>query len=184
MDTLAPKITDAGLAAVFNASNTGLAANISHIAFGDGNTGSGPAGYTPSGTETALRNERARAAVGGGRRVAPHEIEVQALLDDGPSFWIREVGFLLEDGTLLALWSDEDTPMAYKTAGVPLAVAYYLAMQGVPSDAVGITVSGPSVNITMADNVASTATEIIRLQRRAVATEVARLTPEIQTMWS
>ena len=184
MDTIAPKITDAGLAAVFNASNTGLAANIAHIAFGDGDTGSGPAGYTPSGNETALRNERARAAVGGGRRVAPHEIEVQALLDDGPSFWIREVGFLLEDGTLLALWSDAQTPMAYKTAGVPLALAYYLALQGVPPESVNLTISGPSVNLTVDGPIIALATSIIALQRRAVATEVARLTSEIQAMWA
>jgi len=176
MDALRPVITDAGIRAVFNAANDGLEARITHIALGD-------AAYAPSASASALRSERVRVPVGGGRRVAPHEIEVQALVDDGPSFWVREVGFFLADGTLLAVWSSETTPLAYKTAGIPLALAYYLLLEALPADSVTIEVSGPSINLTMLPLAVSTATEIIRLQRRAVQTEVDRLTPAIERAW-
>jgi hypothetical protein len=180
MTPLIPKITDVGLRALINAQSDGLSARISHIALGDGNGH----GYAPAGNETALRRERVRVPIGGGERIAPHELRVEALVDTGPSHWVREVGFVLEDGTLFAVWSDKQTPLAYKTAGVPLALAYYLALQGVPPDSVDITVSGPTVNLTVDGPIIAIATSIVGLQRRAVATEVARLTPIIQQMWS
>ncbi len=180
MRPLVPKITDAGLRGLITAQNDGLEARLSHIALGDANG----AGYAPAGNETALRNERVRVPIGGGARIAPHELRVEALVDSGPSFWVREVGFVLEDGTLFALWSDPDTPLAYKTAGVPLAIAYYLALQGVPPDSVSVTVSGPTVNLTVDAPIIASATSIIALQRRLVETEVERLTPLIQAMWA
>ena len=180
MTPLIPKITDAGLHALINAQNDGLEARISHIALGDG----AGAGYVPTGSETELRRERVRVPVGGGERIAPHELRVEALVDEGPSFWVREAGFMLDDGTLFALWSDPDTPLAYKTAGVPLALAYYLALQGVPPDSVNLSISGPTVNLTVDGPIIALATSIVALQRRAVATEVARLTPQIESMWA
>lgn len=113
-----PKITAAGLAAAFNAQNTGLAANITHVAFGDGDGSS----YTPTGAETELANELGRAPVGGGEKDGPSQVLLQGALGDGAEFWIREVGFILEDGTLFALWSEiqengDDTLMAFKKEG-------------------------------------------------------------------
>ena len=179
MQTLAAVLTTAGLAALLNASNTGLGAAITHMAFGDGHG----AGYTPQAGQLGLANEVVRIGVGGGARIGNAEIEVQALLDTGPSFWIREVGFVLDDGTMLAVWSDPITPLAYKTQGVPLAVSYSLALEGAPADAVTVNVTGPSVNLTITAPIAQISAEIIRLQRRAVATENARLIPQIQSTW-
>ena len=184
MKALIPKITDAGLAAVFNASNDGLEAKISHMAFGDGDTGSGVTGYAPTGHETALRHERARVPIGGGKRLSPHEVEVQALLDTGPELWVTEVGFYLEDGTLFAVWSDPDVKLGFKADGMPLVVALNLALQGVPPDSVNVTISGPSVNITMLENVVSIAANFMRTWRRMMASEVRDLTPVIERMWS
>ena len=180
MTPLVPKITDEGLRAIINAQADGLEARISHVALGDAKG----TGYVPTGSETTLKRERVRVPIGGGERIAPHELRVEALVDDGPSFWVREVGFVLEDGTLFALWSDEQTPLAYKTAGVPLAIAYYLALQGVPPDSVNVTVSGPTVNLTVDGPIITMATSIIALQRRVLQTEVARLLPQINTMWA
>ncbi len=179
MEALIPKITNVGLAALFNTDNDGLEASITHIAFGDGNG----AGYSPTGNETVLKREKARVAIGGGERVGQFEIEVQALLDEGPSFWIREVGFILQDGTMLALWSDPAVPLAYKTAGVPLVVAYNLALQGIPPDSITVLATGPQVNITIAGPFATLATEIIRAHRLGIAAEKVRATPIIQQKW-
>lgn len=146
---LKPKITNAGLSAIFNASNTGLEGYISHVAFGDGSGGS----YQPTGTETALRREKARVAIGGGERETPTQIMIQGVLDEAPQFWIREVGFFLNDGTLFAVWSEVDASsgndvlMAYKKDGVPFIFAYGLALSGVPANSVNVQISGPAVNV-------------------------------------
>lgn len=140
---LKPKITNAGLGAVFNATDNGLEGWISHVAFGDGAGNS----YAPDGTETQLKREKARVAIGGGGREGPTQILVQGLLDDAPEFWVREVGFFLNDGTLLAIWSQPGTLLLHKTNGVPFVFAYGLALSGVPANSVNVQISGPAVNI-------------------------------------
>ena len=140
---ISPTITDSGLNAIFSASRQGLDGNITQIALGDG----GGAGYQPDPSADALRNERFRAPVGGGERTGPATITLQALLEDSPAFWVREIGFILEDGTLFALWSDEAKPLLYKTADGTVVVAFTLALSGVPDNSVNVTVAGPDVNI-------------------------------------
>ena len=85
MTALTPIITDAGLAAIFNAQNNGLDASITEIALGD-------SGWTPDATATALQNERSRIAVGG-ERVNPKQIHITGAEDsDALEYWVREVG--------------------------------------------------------------------------------------------
>ncbi len=83
----------------------------------------------------------------GGERTGPATITLQALLEDSPAFWVREVGFILSDGTLFAIWSDEAKPLLYKTADGTVVIALTLALSGVPENSVNVTVSGPDVNI-------------------------------------
>ncbi len=140
---ISPTITDVGLNAILSATRQGLEGDITHIALGDG----GGSGYDPNPDADALRNERFRVAVGGGERTGPATITLQALLDDSPAFWVREVGFILGDGTLFALWSDEAKPLLYKTADGVVVVAFTLALSGVPENSVNVTIAGPDVNI-------------------------------------
>lgn len=140
MNALKPVLTRAGMRAVFNASNTGLQATISHIAFG-------ATAYTPTGEETALASEQVRIPIAGGSWVGDFTVHMTGLLDDGPSFWIREVGIILSDGTLLAVWSHATTPLAYKTAGVPLVAAFDLTIEQLPASA--ITVQAGNIDLTL-----------------------------------
>ena len=140
MTPLIPVLTRDGLRAVFRADHDGLQARISHIAFGDG-------GYAPTGAETALRNEHIRVPVAGGAWVGDFTIHMTALLDDGPSFWVREVGIVLSDGTLLAVWSHATTPLVYKTAGVPIVTAFDLSLEALPASAV--TVAAGDIDLTL-----------------------------------
>lgn len=179
MEALIPVVTDRGLTAMLNATNTGVDAFISHIAFGDGNGQR----YSPSAQQAALRRERARVPVGGGERIGSFEISVEALFDVGPSFTINEVGFVLDDGTMLAIWADPDVSLAFKTEGVPLVVSYNLALQGVPPDAITLNISGPSVNLTLVEPVALLSAEIIRAHRLGISAERQRATPIIQSTW-
>jgi len=98
--TLAPVITTVGLTAVFNAQNTGLKCEIAEIALGDGS-------YTPTEDRVALENEITRVPVSGGIRQSEHQIHITGVLATQVAFWVKEIGFYLADGTLFAVWSDD-----------------------------------------------------------------------------
>lgn len=132
--TLTPIITDAGLQAVFAASNTGLQAEITHIAVGD-------RGYAPDKEATKLQSERVRIPVADATRVGETQIHLTGILDGDVQFWVREIGFILSDGTLLALWSNAEAPLAYKSEGVDLFLAFDLTLSALPAQSV--TVLGP-----------------------------------------
>ncbi|MCA1492690.1 phage tail protein [Ensifer sp. NBAIM29] len=140
MKALVPVLTRAGMRAVFRADSEGLQAKVSHIAFGD-------SGYAPTGEETGLKSEKARVPIAGGSWVGDFTIHMTALLDAGPSFWIKECGMFLDDGTLLAVWSDTDTPLAFKTDGVPIVTAFDLTLEALPKSAV--TVQAGDVDLTL-----------------------------------
>ncbi len=140
MNTLIPVITTRGLSAVFNAENTGMVAKITHIALGD-------SGRTPSKGELGLVNERMRIPVADGERVNDHQIHVTALADGDAKFWVSEIGFMLEDGTMLAVWSDEDDPLAYKSANVPILLAFDLVLEALPAQSVTVVGTGADLSL-------------------------------------
>lgn len=183
MTPLLPLITSAGLADTMAASNDGLVLHITHIAFGDGGSDNG-AGYTLSDGMTALVRERARVPVAAGSRLGANEIMVEALLDNGPSFWVREVAFISQTGRAFAVWSHPTIPLAYYSAGVPLAVAYSLALKALPANSVDVQVTGPPVDLTLAEPFAVMATQIVRLQSRGLESDAQSLIATIQNKWS
>ncbi|KMN83293.1 hypothetical protein VK98_03490 [Chromobacterium sp. LK11] len=147
---LTPLITAAGLAAIWRASNDGVSAQISHIALGDG-------AYAPTQSQTALRSEQARYPIAGGKRLGNTQIHLTAIADDAKAFWVREIGFMLADGTLLAVWSDPKAALAYKAADVQLLLAYDLALNALPPDSVTIQSSGADLNLSLASELAAVA---------------------------
>ena len=176
---ISAKITRAGMRALFNATQTGVDLKLSHIAIG---TGQG-SGYVPTGNEGALRTEFLRQAIGGGEYLTDYEILVQALLDGPSTGWVHEVGVFDEAGVMFALWSEPNAPLAFKSVNVPVIIALTLAVSEIPPNSLTIISGGPSVNIFIAGPFAQLSAEIIRLQRRAVESENARLIPQIQTTW-
>lgn len=171
MRALKPVITAAGLRAVVRADHSGLAATISHIS-----VGAGP-GFDPDGEETALRSERARIGVIKASRPAPTTVHLEAVLDQGASFWIREVGVHLDDGTLLAIWSDPDTPLAYFTAGVPILLAFTLTIDSLPADAVTVIAGDLDTSLFIVAPLARVASAVVDLMGAmpALRDEVATL---------
>ncbi len=139
MSLLIPVITEAGLAAVFNATNSGLSADITHMALGDN-------GRTPSSNETALVNERMRIAIADGERIDPHQIHVTGVAEGATEFWVREIGFILSDGTMLAVWSD-NKPLAFKSDQVPLLLAFDLVLAALPAESVNVIGSGMGLSL-------------------------------------
>lgn len=150
MTALVPTITDSGLRAVLAADNAGLDAVISHIALGN-------QAHSPTRIQTALKNEQQRLPVAAGARVGDHQIHLEALADGEADFWVREVGFFLESGEMLAIWSDPETPLAYKAAGQDLLLAFDLSLTALPADSVTVEVSSPSLNLHFASELVAMA---------------------------
>lgn len=156
--TLIPVITQVGLQAVFNATNSGLQADITHIALGD-------RGWLPDNSATALRNERRRIQVSNGERITPTQIHITAIEDGAElEYWVREVGFYLSDGTLLAVWSHDTQALAYKAGGVDLLLAFDMTLAALPADSVNVVGTG-GVNLPPAT------TENLGLMRFATTAE-------------
>jgi len=159
---LQPLITQAGLAAVFRATNDGLAAQITQV-------GLGSSGYTPTKTQTALRARKGLYPISDGQRLSDTLIHVTAVADDAADFWVREVGFYLSDGTLFAVWSDPTIALAYKSPNAQLLLAYDLSLEALPANSVTINSTGAGLNLTLSEQLAALATAQIAAQLRGVS---------------
>ncbi|HDS1775885.1 TPA: phage tail protein [Pseudomonas putida] len=156
---LQPQITKAGLAAIWNATSTGLSAEISHI-------GLGSAGYTPSADQKILRTQVVKYPISGGEKLSSTLIHLTAVADDAAAFWVREVGFFLSDGTLLAVWSHPTEALTYKSANTELLLAYDLSLEALPANSVTINSTSAGLNLTLAEPIAAQATAMIAEQLR------------------
>ena len=148
---LQPVITKAGLNAIWRQDNTGVAAQITHVVVGT-------AGYTPVNTQTALRAQVAKFPISDGKKLSTTLLHVTALADGPLAIWVREIGFLLSDGTLLAVWSSAGDPLAFKPADADLLLAYDLSLTALPPDSVTITSTGAGLNLTLSEELAALAT--------------------------
>ena len=124
------RLTSAGQAAAWNASNTGIALELTHVQFGSGNR-------APTGTETALVTPRAYAAIAAGNRVAPNQIRLSAMLTGLSSFNIAEIGIWKgvpgQPGSVLfAYWSQASGVLGAKAPGVDFIFTHDMVL----SDAV------------------------------------------------
>lgn len=141
---LQPTITSAGLAAIYNAQNTGVEFAISHIAFGTGQ-------YVPDGSETALHTEKLRVPIAGGGRISPTQIQVYAIAMAtlGNPFFVGEVGFFGDNGaTLLAVYSSTGTPGLFLSDTVSTSVSYALGLAALPANSVTVTID-PSASAAL-----------------------------------
>jgi hypothetical protein len=147
---LQPVITQAGLAAIFRATNDGLSAQITHIVLGS-------TGYTPVQTQTALRSKKGTYPISDGQKLSSTQLHLTAVADDAAEYWVREVGFLLSDGTLLAVWSDPAQALAYKSPNAELLLAYDLSLAALPANSVTINSTGAGLNLTLSEQLAAMA---------------------------
>ena len=134
--TLTPIITSAGLDAAFNAQHNGLDASIKEIALGD-------TGWTPDDSATGLKSEKRRIPILGGEQINSKQIHLTAV-ENGTAqeYWVREVGFYLADGTLLAIWSDANRKLAYKSSEVDLLLSFDLLLSALPINSITIDGTG------------------------------------------
>ncbi|MCG7878345.1 MAG: phage tail protein [Candidatus Thiodiazotropha endolucinida] len=140
--SLAPVITTAGLQAVLNATDDGVQARITHVALGD-------LGWSPTNSATNLRREQNRIVIADGTRIQPTQLHITAVENGSKEYWVREVGFILDDGTLFAIWSHPTQALAWKAADVDLLLAFDMMLSALPADSVTIDGTG-GVNLAPA----------------------------------
>ena len=117
------RITDAGRAALADGDNRGTnAVRLTKMAIGDGQ---GPGGSADDG-RTALRNQRAVAALGGSTMVSGR-IAVRGEFNPAAAYGVTELGLLgrVGDGAeeLYAYWTDDGERLASTVANTRLVIA-------------------------------------------------------------
>lgn len=147
---LVPTITNVGLAAALRAQGDGIELRLSHVAVGRGLPDGGSwKGYVPTRTQTALVREDVRVPILSGSTIPDYGFRILARLPrttDGSETQVREVGWVLETGELLCVWSEvAPAPLAYRTPRAEVDLAHELYLAQVPLSALSITVQQPDI---------------------------------------
>ncbi|KAB0565774.1 hypothetical protein C9383_01680 [Pseudomonas palleroniana] len=145
------RFTSKGLDEVLQAKNQGLKGEITHIGAGTGR-------YNPDGSEVALRDERQRVAIVDYEDLGDRQLRMAALFDGEAEYEIGEFGFYLASGTLLAVYSVAGKLLTYKAAAARVLQKFTLDISPLPADSVTIVVGGNSLNLLMAEELATVAT--------------------------
>lgn len=152
-DIFTPIFTDAGRAAVAAAHGAGLEARISQIALGDAQYDVRDGNGDPLAAalaKTVLDNELLRVDVTAGAAVNDYEVLVEALIAAGtPEFWIGEIGFFLDDGTLLAVSSHASQYIGWRGAVSDWTFRFVLAWSDLPASAITVTFNGDAAHAAL-----------------------------------
>jgi len=139
--------TNAGLQELISAKNKGIQGSITHV-------GAGTQQYSPSSLQTELRDERQRVAVADYEDMSGTELRIAARFDGDLEYEVGEVGFYLESGTLLAVYSAPDTLLTYKSPTSHWLQRFTLDLSPLPTDSVTVVVGLENVNLLMAEEFA------------------------------
>lgn len=136
-------LTEAGIAAAFNAQSTGIDVALTHVAFGTGHK-------APDGLETGLVTEVKREPISGGSRVRPSQIRVAAVWasqDDVAD--ILEVGVYAGSVLFAYASSSAGTVIAKKVVGVDFVFYYDWVLSGIPADTISVVID-PNAAVALA----------------------------------
>lgn len=140
-------LTDSGLQKIVNAEQTGTApVIISEIAFGKGQ-------YTATASQTSLQSEIKRLPVISGGTDNDKTIHVAAQDYSSDAYSVYEFGLFLDDGTLLAVYSQSGTAILQKTISSVAQFECGIALEGVNIESVSfgeVAFSYPYANETNA----------------------------------
>jgi len=162
-DVLVPVTTLVGLRASFSAQQAGIRIRITHVAFGDG-------GYVPDKHQTALNSEKVRVPVSQAT-IFPEDYRVDyslVLPEESPEFWVREIGWFLEDGTLFMIWSDPEIQIGWKSRYLRLLCALRVKLTDVPVESLEIVEVEPDLKLLYADEFTKLAIALVDAQLRDI----------------
>ena len=136
-------LTEAGIAAAFNAQSTGIDVALTHVAFGTGHK-------NPDGLETGLVTEVKRKPISGGSRVRPSQIRVAAVWAEQTDVAdITEVGVFAGSVLFAYASSTAGTVIAKKVVGVDFVFYYDWVLSGIPADTISIVID-PDAAVALA----------------------------------
>ncbi|MBT8420581.1 MAG: phage tail protein, partial [Gammaproteobacteria bacterium] len=137
-NSLVPIITEVGIQAIIAALREEKSVKITEIALG---SGIDDAGYQSDSSAIALETEKQRVPVSNAETIGESQLHITANITGPEEYWVREVGFYLEDGTLLAIYASEGEAMAYKGRDVDLFIGFDLSLNALPADSVTVDTS-------------------------------------------
>ena len=146
-----PVFTAAGLMAARAAHAQGLSLKIAHIALGDAVYEVRDGAGVPTDAAramTALKSEKARVPVGPLSTSSPYQVAVQGQLDGAaPSFWVGEVGFILDTGELLAVWSNL-AGLGFRNGDIPWLFRFVLSWSDLPAQSITVVMPEGDAAVT------------------------------------
>lgn len=142
--------TNAGLAELISAEHQGLRGTIKYIAAGDKS-------YTPSANQTVLRHECQREEIQEWEELSPTQLRMAAVFRGPLEYEVREVGFFLESGTLLAVFSSDNTLLTYKSANASWLQKFTLDISPLPTSSVTVVVGTENINLLMVEEMLNSA---------------------------
>ena len=122
----------------------------------------------PNEDQETLLSERLRSPIASGRVVDGHTLHITAVFDGNEEFWVDEVGFFLEDGTLLAVYSHPDKRIGFKNNTSEFIFAFDLRIATLPEGAVTIEETQQEMSLHMAKDFAKMAAAQINMMTRQI----------------
>ena len=155
---LIPKLTKQGLKALFDAQQKQIKVKITHIAFGEG-------AYKPTGFETSLKDEKVRVPVLSAQiRPDLGMIDFSTIIPrDSEQFWVREIGFFDENGTLIFIWSDTDIIIGQKTQFTTLLEGLRVYITEADIGLIEVVEAQPDIKLLYFEEFLSTANAVVNL---------------------
>lgn len=158
-------VTDAGLAEVVNAEQSGTAPVVlTHIAFGTGQ-------YKPTGDRTALQSEFKRFDAIAGGAVGDNVIHLTITDATDEDYTVYEVGVFTASGTLFAVYS-QTTPIIQKASGSQIMLAIDFPLTNVNPES--ITVGDTSFILPPATSVRQGIVELATAAETITGTDDSR----------
>ncbi|MEL6113767.1 phage tail protein [Photobacterium sp. SP02] len=149
--------TNAGLAELISARNQGIKGAIKWIAAGDKS-------YQPSAEQTRLQNEKQRELISDWEELSQTQLRMAAVFKGNLEYEVREVGFFLESGTLLAVYSAPATLLTYKSANASWIQKFTLDISPLPTQSITVVVGTENINLMMVEELATSTAAFIQSQ--------------------
>lgn len=152
--------TTLGLTKIRNAAGSGSQVKIKYIALGDGQG----AGYAPNPAQVTLRREQLRTEIERHYPVGNNAWHVKASFPtDAAAITVREMGFVDEDGDLIALWAGADVGNDRRTGVIEYLINHVIAFDGI-SD--GIVIIDAPLDAYLDNAVLQIATDAVVIDRQ------------------
>ena len=143
-------LTEAGLEAALAAKRGGFAVDITHMAAGDAayEIETGASGRT---AQTDMQNELQRVEISEAIERGNGQTSIAAVFDGPGDFYVREIGILLEDGTLYAVVSHPRQAMFWKSAISTGYVTVDLVLGAADPENVRVIAGGAPIQLITSD---------------------------------